>query len=187
MFLVVPVENKPSWKAPPWATILLIVLNVAIYFGWQAPEERAAEKAAAHYAQTALPQLELPLFVSHLAQKAQLQNNTRTVQRSAKQAAEQASMAAVMLQHQAHAQLYVFMWHENQFRTSLLAGKAITPASEHYAEWRNARNAFARHEPPAESFTRHWAQSYESDGMAALFTRPQTLLHPLFCMAVLII
>ena len=148
MFLVVPVENKPSWKSPPWATILLIVLNVAIYFGWQAPEERYIEKAAAHYTKTALPKLELPLFVSHLEQKAQNKKSPGATQ--------QAAMAANMLRHQDYEQLYSFMWYEKEFYTSLISGQIITPSSEHYLEWRTARNVFSRHEPPAQSFTLRW-------------------------------
>ena len=133
MFLVIPVENKPSWKSPPWATILLIVLNVVIYFGWQVPEEHAASEAAAHYAQTNLPKLELPYFVSHLEQKAARQKN--------QQSTHQAEMAAAMLKHEAYAPLYEFMLQESHFRSRLLAEQVITPASEHYALWRNARNA----------------------------------------------
>lgn len=172
MFLVVPVENKPSWKSPPWATILLIVLNVAIYFGWQAPEERYIEKAAAHYTKTALPKLELPLFVSYLEQKAQNQNSPNTT--------HQAVMAANMLRHQDYEQLYGFMWYEKEFYTSLISGQIITPSSEHYVEWRTARNVFSRHEPPAQSFTLRWAQDYGEHAIDTLFKRPYTLLTSTF-------
>lgn len=168
MFLVIPVENKPSWKSPPWATILLIVLNVVIYFGWQVPEEHAASEAAAHYAQTNLPKLELPYFVSHLEQKAARQKN--------QQSTHQAEMAAAMLKHEAYAPLYEFMLQESHFRSRLLAEQVITPASEHYALWRNARNAFASYEPPEEPFTLRWAQNYGESGIADVFARPATLL-----------
>ena len=47
MFIAVPLETKPSWRAPPWMTLLLIALNRLVFFGWQLPEERAVNKAAA--------------------------------------------------------------------------------------------------------------------------------------------
>ena len=54
MFIAVPLETKPSWRAPPWMTLLLIALNCLVFFGWQLPEERAVNKAAAAYAKTPL-------------------------------------------------------------------------------------------------------------------------------------
>ena len=30
MFYAIPLENRPSWRNPPWVTVLLIVLNMAI-------------------------------------------------------------------------------------------------------------------------------------------------------------
>ena len=49
MFIAIPLENKPSWSSPPWMTILLIVINCLIFWGWQVPEERAVDRAAQQY------------------------------------------------------------------------------------------------------------------------------------------
>lgn len=70
MFIAIPLENKPSWRSPPWMTVLLIIINCVIFWGWQAPEEHAVEKAAQQYAQTALPTLELPPFLTYLEEQA---------------------------------------------------------------------------------------------------------------------
>ena len=69
MFLAIPLENKPSWRSPPWMTVLLIVINCVIFWGWQAPEEKAVERAAQVYAKTDLPAIELPLFLNHLKEQ----------------------------------------------------------------------------------------------------------------------
>ena len=45
-------------------TVLLIVINCVIFWGWQAPEEAAVERAGQQYARTALPAIELPLFLA---------------------------------------------------------------------------------------------------------------------------
>ena len=170
MFLAVPVENKPTWASPPWATVLLIVLNVLVYFGWQVREEKAVEKAAGYYAQTTLPALELPAFVKHLGQQAQHTDS--------KNDANVAEVAEKMLQEKNYAALYEFMWSENQFRTELLAEHVIKPGDEDYPQWRDARNAFASREPVA--FTARWAQNYGKADMGEVLQRPYTLLTSTF-------
>ena len=57
MLIAVPLETKPSWRAPPWMTLLLIALSCLVFFGWQVSEERAVNKAAAAYAKTPLAAL----------------------------------------------------------------------------------------------------------------------------------
>ena len=53
-----------------WMTLLLVALNCLVFFGWQLPEERAVNKAAAAYAKTPLAAIELPQFVQHLQNQA---------------------------------------------------------------------------------------------------------------------
>lgn len=170
MFLAVPVENKPTWASPPWATVLLIVLNVLVYFGWQVREEKAVANTAAYYAQTTLPALELPAFVKHLAQQAKHTDS--------KNAAHMAEAAEKMLQAKNYADLYEFMWSESQFRTELLAERVIKPGDADYAQWRDARNAFTPREPVA--FTARWAQNYGKTDMGDVLQRPYTLLTSTF-------
>ena len=46
MFLAIPLENKPSWRSPPWMTVLLIVINCLIFWGWQAPRKSDGARGA---------------------------------------------------------------------------------------------------------------------------------------------
>ena len=78
MFSAVPLETKPSWRSPPWMTLLLIALHCLVFFGWQVPEERAVNKAAAAYAKTPLAAIELPQFVQHLQNQARQSGNRPT-------------------------------------------------------------------------------------------------------------
>ena len=48
MFYAIPLENRPSWRNPPWITILLILVNMAVFWGPQRSEQKA-EQRAAHY------------------------------------------------------------------------------------------------------------------------------------------
>jgi hypothetical protein len=71
MFFAIPLANKPTWHAPPWMTVLIIVINMLVYWGWQAPEERAVERSAEHYALSGLAELEVPHYIHHLEQQVQ--------------------------------------------------------------------------------------------------------------------
>lgn len=152
MFIAIPLENKPSWRLPPWMTGLLIIINCVIFWGWQAPEEHAVEKAARQYAQTALPLLELPPFLTYLGEQAS--QGSKRLDQHALQAAQK------LYQHKAYAQLYVLMWQERTFRQRLLGGQVITANHPRHAQWQAARAAFASHEPRG-SFTERWSMRYE--------------------------
>ena len=152
MFLAIPLENKPSWRSPPWMTVLLIVINCVIFWGWQAPEEKTVERVAQIYAKTDLPAIELPPFLNYLkelaAQKnAHFDNNT-------------IKAAEALYKHKAYAQLYVLMWQEKKFRLRLQDGQVITRTHPKYEQWREARAGFTPAEPRS-SFTERWSMSYE--------------------------
>ena len=68
VFYAIPLESKPTWRNPPWVTLLLILINVAVFFGPQRTEEKAEQRATAYYFSTSLPEWELPPFVAHLEQ-----------------------------------------------------------------------------------------------------------------------
>ena len=55
MFYAIPLEDRPRWSNPPWMTLLIILVNVLVFFGPQRSEERAQQAAAQFYAASALP------------------------------------------------------------------------------------------------------------------------------------
>ena len=65
--LIVPVENRPDWKNPPWATVLLIVINVLVFFLYQAKDPQ--REAASHrwYAESGLLEREHEPFRQYLS------------------------------------------------------------------------------------------------------------------------
>src|SRR5215216_6189288 len=69
MFLAFPLNDKPDWRNPPWMTVLLILVNVLVFFGPQTWEQTAAEKAARFYMTSALPKLELPRYADYLRRR----------------------------------------------------------------------------------------------------------------------
>ena len=153
MFIAIPLETKPSWRSPPWMTLLLIAINCWVFFAWQVPEERGVQRAAERYLHTPLPQSELPLYAKETARRAEASGKSRDRQRAdAVAKAQRADMIELV---------YQAMWHDNAFRERLLGGQLIRPGDPRYAEWKAARDAFTPTEP--DRFTERWSQNHDAD------------------------
>ena len=166
MFIAIPLQYKPSWQALPWVTVLLILVNCVVYFGWQVPEEKAVQRLSAFYAQTPLPEIEGPAYVGYLRARAGRSGKARDDQR--------ARIIEKLVQRKNWPMLYEAMWEDGQFRTRLLAGQIVGSSDPDADTWRQARADFTPREP--RPFTTHWAQSYEADAPA----RPSTWLTATF-------
>lgn len=153
MFIAIPLETKPSWRSPPWMTLLLIAVNCWVFFAWQVPEERAVERAAARYEASPLPAIELPLYAEELDRRATASKKPRDRQRA--EAVKQASDAGAI------ELLYQAMWHDSAFRERLLSGRLIGPSDPRHAEWKAARDAFTPTEPAR--FTERWSQNHDAN------------------------
>jgi membrane associated rhomboid family serine protease len=145
MFYAIPLENKPSWRNPPWMTVLLILVNMIVFWGPQRSEEKADERAAHYYAQSVLPDLELPPFVAWLEE-------TRS---------PRAKSAQRLLARKQTGPLLDGMQQEKTFLQKLRADGVVTPANPRYAEWKRDRQQYESMQPAP--FTERWAQDYTKD------------------------
>ena len=64
--LIIPVENRPDWRNPPLATLLLIVINVLVFFLYQGNDEKKLERAAQWYVASHLLEREHGPFLHYL-------------------------------------------------------------------------------------------------------------------------
>jgi membrane associated rhomboid family serine protease len=64
--LIVPIENRPDWRNPPVATLLLILLNVLVFFVYQGKDPQRLEQAYQWYAHSGLLEREHQPFVAYL-------------------------------------------------------------------------------------------------------------------------
>jgi membrane associated rhomboid family serine protease len=145
LFYAIPLENKPSWRNPPWMTVLLILVNMIVFWGPQRSEEKADERAAHYYAQSVLPDLELPPFVAWLEE-------TRS---------PRAKAAQRLLARKQTGPLLDGMQQEKTFLQKLRADGVVTPANPRYAEWKRDRQQYESMQPAP--FTERWAQDYTKD------------------------
>ena len=149
-------------------TVLLIVINCVVFWGWQEAEEKSVSRAARAYAQTALPAMELPRFIEHL--------ETTSGRKGSRISEPMARMAKVLYKNKRYEQLYELMWQERSFRDRLVDGTAFASDDPQFDAWREARARFAPHEP--KPFTSRWAMSYEPDaGLQPVQALTSTFLH----------
>jgi membrane associated rhomboid family serine protease len=143
VFYAIPLENRPSWRNPPWMTVLLILLNMLVFWGPQRSEDNARERAAQYYVTSVLPQLELPPFVEWLE----------------KTDAKRGKIARRMLPHdEAYPQLLEGLQNDKKFMARLQAEQVVTPANPQYDEWKRDRRQYEALLPAP--FTARWSQDY---------------------------
>lgn len=152
MFYAIPLENKPSWRNPPWMTVLLILVNMIVFWGPQRSEEKADERAAHYYAQSVLPELELPPFVAWLEE-------TRS---------PRAKAAQRLLARKQTGPLLDGMQQEKTFLQKLRADGVVMPSNPRYAEWKRDRQQYESMQPAP--FTERWAQDYTKDAESKPWT-----------------
>ncbi len=49
MFYAIPLESRPTWRNPPWVTVLLILVNMLVFWGPQRAEKKAEQARAAQF------------------------------------------------------------------------------------------------------------------------------------------
>lgn len=64
--LIIPVENRPDWKHPPLATLLLIVISVLVFFVYQGKDPQRMEQSWQWYAESGLLERERQPFLTYL-------------------------------------------------------------------------------------------------------------------------
>jgi membrane associated rhomboid family serine protease len=159
MFYAIPLENRPTWRNPPWMTVLLIIINMVIFWGPQTTEDQTQEKAAKYYIASDLPALEFPEFAAWLAETK-----------------DPKAEPAKSLAHkpEAYPALLAYMESHPDFLTQLRAEKRIQPTHAFYENWKSERAKYESMQPAP--FTYRWAQNFQ-DGKPL---QPETLLTSAF-------
>lgn len=74
--LIIPAEHPLDWKKPPVITLLLILLNVLIYFGYQGGDQAREEQAVKLYLDGGLLARERALFIPAFIERHELDEET---------------------------------------------------------------------------------------------------------------
>lgn len=144
--LILPLHRPLTAATFPYATALLIVLNVLVFFGWQAGDDEARDRAAHYYLDAGLAELEAPAY-----ERWRLDHpDAPAVDLPRADGMPDGILALARIQQ------------DPAFLADLRAGKVITPQDEAYPRWRPLRAEFDR--LWGESFTdRHVMRFSELD------------------------
>ncbi len=67
--LIIPMTNKINWKNPPIVTIIIILLNVFIFFIFQKNDHQMFVDSHEYYLKSGLAQIEVPRYIDYLSVK----------------------------------------------------------------------------------------------------------------------
>ncbi len=119
--LIVPVENRPDWKNPPVATLLLILVNVLVFFLYQGKDQQRMEQSFQWYVESGLLEREHLPFLAYLEAAPAALPQHATAQRVAQfqHAAHDPAFARAL--HQALDGDAEWLAHRTQFETLVQA------------------------------------------------------------------
>lgn len=124
--LVIPADRPLDWKQPPYLTLLLILVNVLVFWLYQSGDERRWETAMNYYAESGLADQELPHYLAFRHEDGRVVG------------AELPGQPPDELR----MELMVRLNMDTEFIKALKAEKLITAQSPHYAEWKDMRANF---------------------------------------------
>lgn len=145
MFYAIPLEQRPTWRNPPWMTVLLIVVNMLVFWGPQRAEEKARDQAAAFYLASSLPAIEIPRFVAWLEDTGD----------------KHLPQALALRKAGNQRALLDWMEQEDSFQQRLRSPRFVPADDPQHTDWKVARAQYELCLPAP--FTRHWAMDYRED------------------------
>lgn len=126
MFMM-PYVSRLTRSSFPFGVILLVILNVLVFFGPQAMDHTRGQRVAAYYAESVLPKTELPAYARHLRD----QGKTDAAKR----------FDAIMAQENWFAALNE-MENDADFMRRLRDNRVITPEDPAYDDWHRMRQRY---------------------------------------------
>jgi membrane associated rhomboid family serine protease len=149
--LIVPIVEGLNWRRPPPVTVLLILVNFAVFFFYQTGDSAREARAVKAYMASSLPKLEMPAFKARL----------RETHPKLAPAIDRADPAVLVGR----------MSGDEHFMRELRAGRIVTPENPAYAQWKEDR---ARYEALESQV------SYRRFGFTPADPRPVTWLTSMF-------
>lgn len=124
--LVIPFDRKLDWRRPPLATIGLVLVNVLVFFLFQANDDHRLAAAVDYYYGSGLHEIELPRYRDHL-----------------RQAGDEEFLDAFESDLAEPASPWLFrMQSDADFMQRLYAGQVVAPSDPIYPQWQQQRSQF---------------------------------------------
>lgn len=128
--MLMPLPEKMSWKNPPFVTICLIIVNIAVFFVFQLKDTEAYLKAMDFYQDSGLLQIELKAY----AKWAKDHRDYDSIYLDIPEGTEISETAGDFL--------YSRMSRDDEFQAKLGDGTAVLPDDPQYEKWKELRPKF---------------------------------------------
>ena len=125
--ILMPYVQGMTKSGLPYGVIVLVLINIFVYFGPQSYDARRFEEASSRYTESILPRIELPHYVDYLKGRREEQK-ARTIES--------------LLSRQHVLSALNIMQDDEDFMKQLRAERIITPENENFEQWRGARLRF---------------------------------------------
>lgn len=112
----------------PVGVVLLVAINLLVFFGWQQGDDARFRRAVDYYAGSVLAEVEPRLYRDYLSGRGD--------------SAEVARIDRMLGQRRDFASLLRHMDDDRDFMKGLRQGRLISPEDELYGSWRQARQSF---------------------------------------------
>lgn len=129
--LIIPFDRQIDWKHPPVATLLLALINILIYFGWQSGDNERLSDALDYYHESGLAGIERDAYKTYLGARGLPLPEIFPNAKAAAGADE--------------PPLFAWSWwaiHDDDFLGAVEGGQLIRPDSAQYRRWRALREQF---------------------------------------------
>ncbi|MCP3899278.1 MAG: rhomboid family intramembrane serine protease [Desulfobacteraceae bacterium] len=129
--LVIPLTEKISWKNPPYITIVLILINVCIYFGFQFNDNSNYYEAEKYYFESGLAKIEIAKYQEY-AKKEQkdIKPHSNDTQKSKKEL------------EKSLIKLHREIEKDKVFLEKLRTDQIVLQNDENYLEWKALRDDY---------------------------------------------
>ncbi len=152
--MIVPITGQLSWRHPPIVTIALILINVAVFFGFQSNDRVYLQEAWQYYFESGLVRIELEHYLRD-------QGDDPDLIRQAEEEEDEAVLNAYLER----------MLRDADFQHRLEREDVIRPGDPDHAEWQRMRREYNAKLNRRSAWTL---------GFRAAAWRPTTLLTAMF-------
>lgn len=156
--LILPFFRKIDWHSPPVITLLIILINVFVYFVMQSGDEEAFDEAVNYYLESSLPDIEYPLYAAYLQQSDQREKHDELFE----------TKSNSRKKHKPNPNIYFALEHDMPFQNKLEADEIVTPANKDYATWKSERDHYT--ELTDDIVTDHYSFTPAKPTTVGLFT-----------------
>lgn len=124
--MLIPFDRKPDWRDPPVVTILLVLVNLLIFFIFQSGDGQGMQDAVRYYFESGLARIELPRYI----------DETKGVSRQSATRLDTDPALGIGVLFE--------MQRDKPYMERLRSGQIISPRDGQYAEWQLKRLEFER-------------------------------------------